>query len=164
MTTRRWLRLALGTAAVLLLVQIATYLLFADGARPRTIVRYLPERLRRGAHDSAWVCVSEDTWSALRPYERQAMDDALKARVPVVYHATAEIPPEMWVYAPGRTEAVGVKFGCIMEWQCTARAPFLFTVHAGYYVGGTGAEYRKETYFWVLAGWVRVWTHYLEQA
>ena len=161
MTARPRLRLALGIAGAFLLAEIATYLLFADRARPRTVVRYLPERVFYGAGDSAWVCVSEEDWDTLRPYEQRAMEDALKARIPLVYHATREIPSEMWIYAPDRMESpAGVKFGCIVRWECTARAPFLFTVRAGNYVGSCGADFRKDTYLWLLAGWVKVWTHY----
>ena len=150
----------LAVFAGLLLLQVLTYVFLAERAMPRTLLRFL-DRDR----DYDFVCIDDRTWEALSLRHREALDEALSDRYGVVLHSRDDIPEARWVRDPSfGSEPLGVKGGCIVNWEMSNRGLFWFTGGCSSWVSMEGAEGRSVTFVWILFTWVKVRTHYVVMA
>jgi hypothetical protein len=159
---RKW-RIAAVIVVSALVLQVVTYLLFAEGGMIRTVERYLPQYTHYSTDPHfRWVCVGDRTAMSFSHRQRATMDRALKRHFEAVYWGRDAILP---VYMNWHTDHDGKKYlihvqdGCIIEWSVVARGPLWFTGSYGDWEGSEAAMGRGVTFIWVLGRWWKVWTH-----
>jgi len=153
---RRIAFVAAGVAALLLLVQVLTYVFFAEAAMPRPVIRWAWRREDAG---SGFVCLSDRSLKALSPVHRHRLDEVLQQEFGTVYYGEADIPSEQWVLDPAdASRRIGLKNGWILRWLMSGRGLFWFSAESRYWVGNEGAGSKVETFVWFFGTWLRVWT------
>lgn len=150
---RRVLLVAVVVVTLVLLVQVLTYVSLAEAAMPWTVASSFRDT-------SSWfVCVSDRSWSALSPAHRAELDEVLGRHFETTYHGNKEIPQDRWEIHPSdSTRRLGLKDGCIIDWNVSGRGLFWFTAYYHYWMGEKGAGSKEETFVWLLGTWLRVWT------
>jgi hypothetical protein len=140
-------------------LNVGAYYLFADDLMPATMTRFLPQdtHFSPGSRFD-FACVSDETWGALTPAQRKALDGALARRFSAVCHGFAQIPEENKVYSAGTTRLDGLQYGCLLRWRLAERGRFWFTATYGDYEGSLAASWRDATFIWILGLWVKVRT------
>jgi hypothetical protein len=138
-------------AVALLLIELATYGLWADKAAVGVALRYLPQS---GGRDFVWLLTA-----GLTPDQERMLVEALKAQFRAVYRARTDIPPEhlVWSKSPP-PKFLGFDGGFLWNWTQRQRGWLWFRAEFEYWQSNTGAESQSATFIWLFGTWVRVWT------
>ena len=132
MKRKKFFRVATIVFGIFLLIDTATYILFANRAVPNVMVRFLPES------SDEFCCVSKGTWIGLSAQQQRALDEELHKRFQTVYHGEDQIPESEKVYylggeelseserehSPSGMKPLGFK-GIIFRWTAKARIPLM---------------------------------------
>ncbi len=154
MRRKRWLRIIVAVASLILLVQVGTYLLFANASMPAVMVKFLPRYIEPSRGEIDFVCVYQPTWASLTPAQQRALDRALARHVGTIYHSEREIPPSRVLREfPG-----GLKRGCFVWWEPHELGPFWFSATCWEATGGLAGSGTRAVFVWVLGFWVHAWT------
>ncbi len=183
-------RILLVTAVfvgILLLVQVATYVCFAERSMPASAIRCNPDYADRNL-DLNFVCVRSETWAELTAAQKSSLEAALKRRAPLLYHSMDEVPvvrlhvrrttaKDLADYASYKKrgdvsprtlamvkrkidrgyEVLALKKGAKVGWELTDRGLFWTRCSSSAWSAQEGACWREDVYVWVLGFWVRVW-------
>jgi len=135
--------LALGSAALLVSVQVVGFYVCSQQEMLDTVIPFLPEA-------SSCQLLAMDTHTDLTQTQREALDSALGTRYFLVYQSLSEVPDLAWASDP---------IVCEVTWSHSASGPMWFK--SSYSVTSNYRVWTRvdDTYVWVLFRWVSVKNH-----
>jgi hypothetical protein len=155
-------RIALYVVIALCVLELLTYVLFADSAMVGTVVDYFPQKIHFSEDTTfEFVCVSTETWSSLSEGQQETLRSTLQKHHEQVYVGLDEVPDERkWFEkdASGSKTLIGLKGGWLLEWEVELHWPFYFKATYSDYEGNLAASIGSGGYLWLFGFWVRVWS------
>lgn len=161
---RRPVKRAVACAIVLVCIQAATY--WWRGERTAPLAGLAGMLDYASAQRMEFLVVPAETWDALSPSQKTALEQELERRAAVVYQSIDQVPAARKLYRDEpdqdgvKQRLAGFKDGMQIQWQLERRGPFWMRCTTTSWQSSTGAESRSDVFIWCLGWWVRVYNVY----
>ena len=155
----RRLKIVLLLLGSLIVLQVATYLLFAHSKIPAIALHWTPEykytHLRRETTFS-WVCLQVDQCKNLSERQKAKLLSLLNDKYDTVYEDMSDIPQNL-IYRDSEGKWTGYDDGFVYAFDLDSHGPFWIRVSRGDNVANMGGSGGDHVYVWILGIWVKLY-------
>jgi hypothetical protein len=158
MKNRKMLRNVVALLVLLLVLQTASYVLWAPEARGRLLVLKSLGGFEGGPPVLSFIVLDNGTLGQLSGREYNGMTNLLKSRGTHMVVHRDELPPEnLKRHVEGGTEYLQYVDASQNTWAIKYRGPFFFHARYGNHTGPEGAYGSSGVFVWLFGTWFQVW-------